>query len=324
MPASRLPLVAHGVDVDRRRRRSARPGPATPRRASARRSRRPGCRPATSTAGSGAGSPPGSRRRRRPCSRAPGSGSRPSTSPSARSRPTGPCTPTRGSAPRRRSRRAGGAPRETASRSRWRSRAARSACRPPGTAARRIRRGRAGWRAPRRESTGSPCGTCRGCPPAPMRQVVLNTTPGHLRIRFEHRSRSGCRRRARVAFACSRSVCSLGIATASLSSSSSTVAIDGRRMRELGKDDEPHRQEGRAARRPPSRSSASDAIGVRPHLSRDRSGWAGRSGRRRRRSGWASWSSGGPGGDRPGLDATRPTSRAADRRRHLGPTTRVL
>ena len=46
------------------------------------------------------------------------------------------------------------APRETASRSRSRSRCGQSACRPPGTAARRSRAGRAGCCAPRTGSTG--------------------------------------------------------------------------------------------------------------------------------------------------------------------------
>ncbi len=50
------------------------------------------------------------------------------------------------------------------------------------------RRGRAGWRGPRRESTGSPCGTCRGCPSGPIRQVVLKTHARPARIGLEHRA----------------------------------------------------------------------------------------------------------------------------------------
>ena len=60
-----LALVTQRADVDRRRRRSARPGRVMPRPASARRSRRSGCRQARSTAGSAAGSRPDWRPRRK-------------------------------------------------------------------------------------------------------------------------------------------------------------------------------------------------------------------------------------------------------------------
>ena len=79
-------------------------------------------------------------------------------------------------------------------------------------------------------------------------------------------------------------MCSFGIGTASLSSSSRDGREDRRRVRELRKHDEPHRQERRAAgdRRVDHRQHA---VGVRAHLRRDRADWRSRSGRRRRRSG---------------------------------------
>ena len=65
------------------------------------------------------------------------------------------------------------------------------------------------------------------------------------------------------------------------------VAKTGRRVRELGEDDEPHGQERRGSRHR-GVDHREHAVGVGPHLRDGRSGSAGRSGRRRRSSGWAS------------------------------------
>ena len=90
------------------------------------------------------------------------------------------------------------------------------------------------------------------------------------------------------AFACSRSVCSLGIGHRQLVDELLDGGKDRRRMRELGKHDQSNRQERRAARRRPHRSSpACDPCSRASAI--DRAGWADRSGMRRRNSGW-DWS----------------------------------
>ena len=76
------------------------------------------------------------------------------------------------------------------------------------------------------------------------------------------------------ALRCSRSVCSLGIGTASRSSSSLHGREDRRGVRELRKHDEPHRQERRAAGdgRVDHRQHA---VGVGAHLRAvERIGWS--------------------------------------------------
>ena len=177
-------------DVDGRRPRSARRARARPGPGCGRRSPRPCCRRATSTADSAAGSPPGWPPPRRRCSRARGSGSRPSTSPWAPSRPRGPCTRTRGSAPRRRWPRAGASPPGRASRSR-----SRSPSRPISRVGDREERLVVAGQVVRarvdlvRDPRVDLAVLVEDALRARSRQVVLKTTPGQRRVRLQHRAR---------------------------------------------------------------------------------------------------------------------------------------